>query len=127
MDARDFVARIKATVRNPAVADTIRILQLPPGRRPRLDLLQHANWYRSLPQEQQEMLAAVVASAVDRALFGLFCVLDGVRVVEDGETKGDFQLNYVRGTTATQLNSIDEPPLHDLYNDPEVGDGAPML
>jgi len=72
------------------------------------------------------MLTAIAAGAVDRALFGLLCVLDGVRTVEDGEVKGDFQLNYVKGTT-TRLNATDEPTLHDLYNDPAVGDSAPVL
>jgi len=124
MDARNFVAMIKTTVRNPAIEDTVRVLQVPPGRRPRSDLLQCANWYRSLPREQQLMLTAIVAGAVDRALFGFLCVLDGVRIVEDGEVKGDFHLNYVKGTT-TRLNATDVPMLHDLYNDPAVADGAP--
>jgi hypothetical protein len=65
------------------------------------------------------MVSAVIATAVDGALFGLLCVLDGVRAVEDGEIKGEFRLHYIKGGVAV-LNGPDAPFLHDLYNDPDV-------
>jgi hypothetical protein len=40
-------------------------------------------------------------------------------VIEDDETKGDFQLSYIKGSE-TLLNAADSPMLHDLYNDPNV-------
>jgi hypothetical protein len=119
MDAKEFITKIKKAVRDSAIDETIRVLQLPPGRRPPLELLKQANWYRSLPPEDQQMLAQVIANAVNRAIFGFLTVLDGVRVIEDDERKGDLQLNYVKNGSKL-LNGPDAPMLYELFNDPEV-------
>lgn len=65
------------------------------------------------------MLSGIIARSVDSGIFGFLCVLDGVRVIEDDETKGDFQLNYIKGSKSL-LNAADSPMLHDLYSDPDV-------
>jgi hypothetical protein len=119
MDAKEFVTKIKRAVRDSAIDETIRVLQLPPGRRPRVELLKQANWYRSLSFEDQQMLTQVIANAVNRAVFGFLSVLDGVRVIEDDEKKGDFQLHYIKNGS-TLLNGPDAPMLYELFNDPEV-------
>jgi len=119
MDAREFIAKIKKAVRDSAIDETIRVLQLPPGRRPAQELLKQANWYRALSPEDQRMLSQVIANAVNRAMFGFLCVLDGVRFIEDDEKKGDFQLNYIKNGSKL-LNGPDAPMLYELFNDPEV-------
>lgn len=119
MDGRRFIGTIKKVVRDAAIEDTIDVLEVPPGRSPSVDLLKQSHWYRSLSPEDQRILTDIIANAVNRGIFGLLCVLDGVRAVEDGEIKGDFELNYIKNGT-TLLNAIDTPMLHDLYNDPEV-------
>jgi hypothetical protein len=119
MEAREFIAKIKMAVRDSAIEETMRVLQLPPGRRPSSDLLKQANWYRSLSPESQQMLSQVIANAVSRGVFGFLCVLDGVRLIEDDEHKGDFQLHYVKNGSKL-LNGPDAPMLHELFNDPEV-------
>lgn len=119
MDGRRFIGTIKKVVRDAAIEDTIDVLEVPPGRSPPADLLKQSHWYRSLSAEDQRVLTEIIANAVDRGIFGLLCVLDGVRAVEDGEVKGDFELKYIKNGTIL-LNAIDTPMLHDLYNDPEV-------
>ena len=57
----------------------------------------------------------VIEHAVDSAVFGFFCVLDGVRVIEDDEVKGDFELRYIKGSTEA-LSGPALRMLHEIYN-----------
>ena len=56
----------------------------------------------------------MVRYSVHSALFGFFCVLDGVRAIEAPGQKGTLQLTYDRGHIHTVLNSEDNF-LHDIY------------
>jgi hypothetical protein len=114
MNAEQFMLVIKQVVRDAAIQDAISLLERPPGRRPPQAELARAEWYKSLSPLDRKNLTAVVADAVDAALFGLFAVIDGVRTVENGEIKGTFELHYVKGSRIT-LNGPDEEMLHDLY------------
>ncbi|MFI5011704.1 MAG: hypothetical protein ACHQAY_05095 [Hyphomicrobiales bacterium] len=114
MHSREFISVIRKVVRDAAISDTIRILEEPPGRRPSQELLDRAEWYRSLEPYHRMRISEVITEAVDCAIFGFLCVIDGVRVVENGPVKGDFELRYVKGGS-TLLNSPDEEMLHDLY------------
>lgn len=114
MTGEDFVRAIERVVRDAAVSDSLEGLERPPGRRPDQAVVAQSDWYRSLDSQEQQLLKAVLQGAIDNAVFGFLCVLDGVRAVEDGPVKGDFVLNYLKGTS-TPLNGPDLPMLHDLY------------
>ncbi|MFI5011703.1 MAG: hypothetical protein ACHQAY_05090 [Hyphomicrobiales bacterium] len=114
MDSREFISAIKQVVRDGAIRATIRTLENPPGRRPSQELLDRAEWYRSLEPRHRTRISEVIADAVDSAVFSFLCVIDGVRVVENGPVKGDFELRYVKGGS-TLLNAPDDEMLHDLY------------
>ena len=53
---------------------------------------------------------------MDAGLFSLFCVLDGVRTIEEKDPKGEFKLYYVNGEAKVLINDFDKEFLHDLYN-----------
>lgn len=114
MDSKDFVRVIKKVVRDAAIEDCLEMLEQPPGRRPSQHLRERAEWYKSLNLDERRYLADVVSSAVDGAVFGFLCVLDGVRVVESGDRQGTFELRYVK-KEATILVGEDLEMLHDLY------------
>ena len=114
MDGREFISVIRKVVRDAAISDTIHVLEDPPGRRPSRERAGRAQWYRSLEPYHKERISEIIADAVDRAIFGFLCVIDGVRVVENGPVKGDFELRYVKGGS-TLLNAPDDERLHDLY------------
>jgi hypothetical protein len=63
-------------------------LRNPPGRRPRQRLLRLSRWFHQLSTEDQVMLAEILKDLAEGAIFGFFCVLDGVRVID----KGGFEL-----------------------------------
>ena len=115
MDSREFVDVLTIVVRDSAVSDTLDVLQKPPGRRPEQERLKRSAWYNSLDKDQQGIVAHIIKDAVDSAVFGLLCVLDGVRAMEDGPDKGRFELRYVKGGV-TVLNAPDGEMLHDIFN-----------
>ena len=116
MDRRQFVRAIQEVVRDAAVTDTIRGMEHPPGRKPAQDLIERAEWYRTLDAEQKRRLISTIKSAVVSAIFGFFCVLDGVRAIENGEVDSTLELRYVRGDLLQPLNSPEGDMLHDLFN-----------
>ena len=116
MNADYFIEAIKTHVRDTSITDTIDVLKKPPGRRPRKKLLEQSEWFNSLSEHDQHMLSQVLEEAVDAALFGLFCVLDGVRTIEESEEKTAFQLYAVKAGQKTLINCEDDEDLHDKYN-----------
>src|ERR1700738_1460073 len=115
MDSRRFISVIKEVVRDAAISGTLQILEHPPGRRPPKELVDRADWYRSLNNDQRRLVHSIVTHAVDGAIFGLLCGLDGARAAESGEAKGNFELRYVK-EGVTLLNPPNDAMLHDLYN-----------
>ena len=113
MNGEEFVEAIKLLVREPAIIGTLQILEEPPGRNPDAALTENAVWYASLSSQDRERLTSVLAQGVDMALFGVLCVLDGVRAIESGESKGRLEIRYVREARSVALNA--ERMLHDLY------------
>ena len=60
-------------------------------------------------------LAQVAREAAEAALFGVFCVLDGVRVIEDTWDKGDLELHFIKNGNRTLINDPKQEPLHDQF------------
>lgn len=114
MDKQEFVDAIKIAVSESAVTGTFSALEKPPGKRPSAELIENAAWYSSLNDDEKKKCFGIVKGAVDQAVFGFLCVIDGVRAIESGGTKGRLQLLYVNDQT-TILNSPDGEMLHDLY------------
>ncbi len=58
----------------------------------------------------------VVSQSVEMAVFGFFCVLDGVRAIEDDFEKGDLILSFEKHGKSTWLNNPNDGHyLHDLF------------
>jgi hypothetical protein len=96
-----FVDALKTHCRDAAVEDCASLLERPPGRRPEADLIALSKWFKSLPDNDRRAVLSAMRMAADATLFGVFCVMDGVRVVEDGPEKSDFRLTATRaGATA---------------------------
>src|SRR5262249_53457570 len=93
MNGEQFVEAIKLYVRDSSVENQLASLADPPGRRPPEALKRRSEWYRGLSVDQQEFVKTIVVDAVNSGIFGLLCVIDGVRVVDD--EKGKFELRYL--------------------------------
>jgi hypothetical protein len=117
MDGAEFVDAIKKVVRDAAFEDSLKLLENPPGRRPSERLQRRADWYRTLSPLDKEFVRSALSDAVDAAVFGMLSVIDGVRVVENGAKKGNFELHYVKEGREV-LAGPGKEMLHDLYKIP---------
>jgi hypothetical protein len=109
MTREQFMEAIVKYLRNGAFEDTIENLEDPPGRFPSEKLKLQSAWYKALPQDNKIHLQEAIKEGIDSALFGFFCIIDGVRKVVDDE--GDFNITF--NDKALQDDSYD---FHDLYN-----------
>ena len=116
MEGSEFVEAVRRYVRDESIKDNLHLFSNPPGRAPKTELVELSNWYNALDDHGKEMVRRVVSESVDAGLFSLFCVLDGVRTIEEKDPKGEFKLYYVNGKAKVLINDFDKESLHDLYN-----------
>jgi hypothetical protein len=84
MTKEEFVEVVKLQASDSAVSGTIKTLTRPAGRNPAERLVRLSRWYKLLSNCDQEMLGEALREAAETAVFGLLCVLDGVRALETG-------------------------------------------
>ena len=113
MDAKEFVESLKSECRDAAVTGCVEDFTSPPGRHPDPELVELSQWFASLSEKDREMVVRVMSEAADATLFGVLCVLDGVRAIEGAGTKSTFHLTAIKNN---QESSICPGPifLHDL-------------
>lgn len=116
MNSNEFVDAIKIVVRDAAVSGTLALLENPPGRRPKQDLIALSRWFCSLSEEDKNMLSNVLRLNANAAVFGFLAVLDGERIIEDSQKKGEFELIYIENERKVRLNAPDQEMLHDIFN-----------
>lgn len=110
MDKKTFVDVVARQASIAAVDDTREVLLSPPGRKPSKDLLELSAFYRGLAAEDRQLVDRIMADVADATLFGVFCILDGVRAIEDG-TKGRLILTHHSADSSSDLNP--DQDLHD--------------
>ncbi len=111
MDTESFVAAIRRHVRDAAVQDTLGKLTSPPGRRVPPAKAARSAWFKTLNEVDADHVKCVVEDAVDEAIFGLFAVLDGSRVIGDGR----FDLLHV-DSAKVLLNNPEAIGLNEVFN-----------
>jgi hypothetical protein len=115
MTSEEFVRALKFGSSDSAADGTIKNLRQPPGRRPHAALVKLSSWFNQLSSEDQACVAQVARESAEAALFGVFCVLDGVRVIEDTPDKGDLELYFIKNGNRTLINDPRQEPLHDQF------------
>lgn len=107
-----FVGSLEKHCRDSAVEDCIANFLNPPGRKPAEALVRLSSWFKSLSEGDQEMVASAMRESADATLFGVLCVIDGVRVIEDGPEKSEFELSASR----RGIRSVISPSASDLHD-----------
>ena len=121
MDSKKFVSAIEDAVISSTILVIRQILEKPPGRSPDKDIVAMSEWYKSLEDSDKNMVMAIISKAVNSTVFGLFCVLDGERIIENGPNKGDLKLFYEKGDELTWLNDPNNGgTLHELLGRPHI-------
>ncbi len=109
----EFVDAVVESCRDGAVSACVEILERPPGRRPATRLVELSEWFKALPVRDREFVIAAMRQASGATLFGVLCVIDGVRVIEPSGEKSEFHLTAIRNGVESQI-SPSETFLHDL-------------
>lgn len=104
IDTEFFVRALKSECRDAAVTDCIANFRSPPGRTPRPELVQIAKWFIGLSDSERTMVESAMAEAADATLFGVLCVLDGVRAIKAEEEKAEYVISAVRAGETTQIS-----------------------
>ncbi|MNL65327.1 hypothetical protein D3C87_1896450 [compost metagenome] len=108
-----FVDALKVECRDSAVRDCIEQFRKPSGRRPKPELVQISEWFNALTEADQRRVAAAMREAAEATLFGVLCVVDGVRAIEAADEKSEFCLTVKRSNGVTTLVPSDVH-LHDI-------------
>jgi hypothetical protein len=116
MTSEEFAQAMADQGSEASVRMTVENLEQPPGRRPKPPLVRRSEWFKGLSESDRQMLIEVVREAAENAVFGVLAILDGARVIEDSEEKGELELYYVKGHERVLLNDHSKAPLHDVYN-----------
>jgi len=116
LNAEEFVHIVKLRTSDAAVKNTLTILENPSGRSPSPGVIALSRWYHGLSDSDRNMLRRALEESAASAIFGFFCILDGVRVIEDTPEKGELELYFVKGAEKNLLNSSHQEELHNLFN-----------
>ncbi|MBF0688594.1 MAG: hypothetical protein IR158_12625 [Cellulomonas sp.] len=114
MNPDEFVSALVTTVFDAAVRDVVEGLEArPPGRRPHARSVAMHEWFVRLPERDQRFVVEAVRDASHSALFGMLCVLDGVRQIDD-PPHVELVLTATDEQGSQTLN--DGEDLHDILN-----------
>jgi hypothetical protein len=117
MTPEEFVAGVKAAAFDSAVNATMKTLREgPAGRGPHPRGRALSLWFSQMPGADQQMVAECVRDAAHSAVFGLMCILDGVRVI-DNPPHVDLHLTATsKDGFTTTLAGSQRFELHDEFN-----------
>lgn len=115
MNAEEFVLMTKQAVEKSAINEVVQGLEgsVTPAVNKRIAAL--SDWYRNLEADKKILMQELIKESVQATLFGFFCVLDGVRAIENGPEKGQLQLLYSKANETLLLNDASVDFLHDIY------------
>jgi len=112
MDSESFIDLIRIHVADATVLNVVERLRNPVGRKVSVEIRDRSNWYKSLDDKSRKHVDSLIAESVCDALFGLFVVLDGGRVID--ESGGHFELSHTSSRRVI-LTDSDTNPLADIF------------
>ncbi|QFT59500.1 hypothetical protein FIU94_11760 [Sulfitobacter sp. THAF37] len=116
MDKNTFAERLAQSMAGTSDG-ILKYAQQPVGRGVSAARKARAQWMSELDEAQRPWLHQLVEEGVHAGVFGVLCVLDHVRSLEDVGEKGTFTLTYTSPSgEQTQINPESGEMLHDLYN-----------
>jgi hypothetical protein len=113
MTQKKFVEVIQDVVIDESIRSIQSNLINPPGRKPSEELILTSNFYNNLNDHDKRLMMQIVKDAVQTGVWGFFCVLDGVRSIEN-DKGGKLALFYENDGAKTLLNDPQEEFLHEL-------------
>jgi hypothetical protein len=113
MEKEEFVKNLKLVTSDSIISDIQYVLdKMPLENFP--EFKEISEWQSKLAPEEKALLFTLIQKVSEKTVFGVLAVIDGVRVIEDTEEKGEFELYYVKNGKKTLINTPDSEYLHDL-------------
>jgi len=111
MDTESFVASLKKHL-IPGVVTTCRKILADPNKLEMPTVIECSNWFKGLSPDDQMRVIQVAGIAAERSVFAMLVAIDNCNRIDDEETRGDFELHYVKTDQRVRLG---DPPdfLHD--------------
>jgi len=103
MEQAAFVDLLRQIAVEAAARDTIAQIARPTGRSVSSERKRRADWLNALSAEDREQVEHAVAEAARASAFGLLCVLDGSRAIENPPKQGHLELRYISRDADTLL------------------------
>ncbi|MDR6510861.1 hypothetical protein J2792_001727 [Novosphingobium capsulatum] len=117
MDQRAFVDLLQLVVLDRLSVELVKTWQNPPGRLRSEERSRRSGWMKNLSGPERALVEEFGQDAARAAVFGVLCVLDGVRKIEDREN-GHIELHHVKNGRSELLassgNDMTLDFLHDL-------------
>jgi hypothetical protein len=82
MSQEEFITAIKTVVHDAAIEDMKETLVQPSGRNPDQKIRELSAWFNNLSESHKMQAMELVRQSVHASIFGILCVLDGVRTIE---------------------------------------------
>lgn len=116
----EFVEVLRLVVVEQPAEGTVRVLRQPPGRQPWPADVRRSEWFNSLAEPDQAMVAEVVKAAAFASAFRFCSVLDGATAFDTDH--GRLKLLYVAPDGSETL--LNDPSRSELHAELR-GDGPP--
>jgi len=93
-------------------------LEAPPGRNPPDEIVELSRSWHRLDENQRSFCKKIITQSVRTAVFDFFCVLDGVRKVDERLASGDLRLELNIHDESYLISSTEHfSTLHDYFGD----------
>lgn len=124
MTSEKFIKGVRQAVYDSSSQIILSVIDRPPRHRPTRAILELSKWYHTLGPAEKDHLRMAIEMSAHNAIFGMLCILDGVRSIwfDQDDAKGRLVLKYVKDHEEVLLTSPEEEMLHDQF----VGE-APQL
>ena len=117
MNAQEFVRAIKIAVQTSAANGLLQALNSPPGRPPSSALVKLSQWFKELPEPDQENVRAIVRMTSEANTYNFLAVLDGLIAIEPVGVKGKLELFYHKDHGRVLLNDPSSKDLTARFKD----------
>ena len=115
MHNQQFVNALKLHAAKVGADSTLKQWEAPAGRSPGQLALDRSRWFVRLSDEDRAMVESLARGAGDAALFGVLCILDGVRRIDPNDEARLELVGIEQGRdNLLASSSVDAENLHDL-------------
>jgi hypothetical protein len=102
----DFVRAVFDSAYKSGIKSVIEVLEDPPGRQPRPELLRLSTWYLSLNDVERDLAQQLMKQSADAAIFGVLAMVDGVRVFDGAKSDVVIRVGDVEVSRDGDLHEI---------------------